>query len=96
MRLQLWMRMNRYNDRAFIKEINDILVKNQVVMKRPYGWRSVAPWRVGICVPRPHVVSAIEELTKGEVTYRDHVETVNEADFRTTKHKTPAINGAAS
>lgn len=86
--------MNRHTDRTFISGINEILVKNEVKVKKPYGWRAVSPWRVGVCVPRPHIVSAIEEFTGGQVTYRDHVETVREAGFR-TRHHPPAVNGAA-
>lgn len=85
------MRANRYNDKAFISKINELLKRDG---EGPYGWRSVSPWRKGICVPRTAVVVAIDEFTKGEVTYRDHVETVREAGFR-TRHHPPAFNGAA-
>jgi hypothetical protein len=70
MRLQDWMRQERYTDAAFIELVNHALLRDG---HPAYDWRSVRPWRIGKVVPRPVVVVAIAEVTKGAVTYTDHV-----------------------
>lgn len=70
MRLAEWMGRERYTDAAFMAKINELLRRDGY---DEYNWRAVAPWRNGVCIPRPQVVAAIAEFTDGAVAYADHV-----------------------
>lgn len=67
-KLEAWMRENRYSDRLFA-------VKIQESSGKPCSRRAVENWRKGIAVPRPEAAAAIKEVTGGAVTYDDHMAT---------------------
>jgi hypothetical protein len=78
-RLDVWMKENRYTDLAFINEVNKILKDQDANV---YTWRAVSAWRKGVCVPRPMVLAAIHAVTSGQVTRQDFVDVVNEKGIR--------------
>jgi hypothetical protein len=67
MKLETWMRENRYSDPAFAREVSK--VANHI-----YSARSVENWRRGFSMPRFEAVEAMRAVTAGAVTYEDHVE----------------------
>lgn len=77
MRLNAWMTRERYSGPEFMRMVNAILTRNG---HRTYSLNASLPWRMGKVVPRPPVVAAIAEITKGEVLYIDHV--AENAPFR--------------